>query len=60
MPDSQPLQTDTEPGIVHHVEHDLQAFVRRAQQEALGVFIDHDAGRIAVDAHLVLEPGALQ
>ena len=54
------LDADTQTGGVHHGEHGAHALVRRAQQPALRPVIVHDAGGIAVDAHLVLDGAALQ
>ena len=52
------LQADREPRLVHHGEHAGHAAVFLADQIADGaaaVAIDHDAGRRAVNAELVLE-----
>ena len=52
------LQADAEPRGVHHDEHRREALLRLADQPALGAVIVHDAGRVAVDAHLLLERAA--
>ena len=52
------LHADAEPRRVHHHEHRRQALVRLADQPAVGA-LEHDLrGRVAVDAHLVLEAAA--
>ena len=52
------LQADAEPRRVHHDEHRREALFRLADQPALRAVIVHDAGRVAVDAHLLLERAA--
>ena len=52
------LHGDAEPGAVHHHEHRGEAAVLLADQPALGAVEVHHAGRIAVDAHLVLDRAA--
>ena len=52
------LQADAQPRRVHHDEHRLEALLRLADQPALRAVIIHDAGRVAVDAHLLLERAA--
>ena len=54
----QPLQADAQPRRVHHDEHRRQAFFRLADQPALGAVIIQHAGRVAVDAHLLLDRAA--
>ena len=54
----QPLQADAQPRGVHHDEHRRQALFGLADQPAGGAVIVHDAGRIAVNAHLVLDRAA--
>ena len=54
----QPLHRDAEPRLVHHHEHALHALVFLADQPAGGAVIVHHAGRIAVNAHLVLDRAA--
>ena len=54
----QALQADAEARGVHHDEHRGEALLRLADQPALRAVIVHDAGRIAVDAHLVLDRAA--
>ena len=56
--DRQALQAGAQPRLVHHHEHGGHALVLSPDQPAFRPVIGHDAGRIAVDAHLVLEPGA--
>ncbi|MNS66040.1 hypothetical protein D3C72_992340 [compost metagenome] len=56
--DGQALQAGAEAGLVHDHEHVVHAPAFFADQPALGVLIGHDAGGVAVDAHLVLEAGA--
>ena len=57
--DRQALQAGAEPGLVHHHEHAGHALVLGSDQPAPGVLIGHDAGGIAVDAHLVFQARAL-
>src|SRR6185437_6993187 len=52
------LHGDAKPGLVHHHEHALHALVLFADQPAGGVVVVHYAGRIAVNAHLVLDRAA--
>jgi hypothetical protein len=52
------LNGHTEPRLVHHHEHGVEALVLRADEPAGGAVIVHDAGRIAVNAHLVLDRAA--
>ena len=54
----QPLQPDAEPRRVHHDEHRLQALLALADEPALRAVVVHHAGRVAVDAHLLLERAA--
>jgi hypothetical protein len=58
--DAQALHADTEPGAVHHHEHRIQALVRLTHQPAYRPIEDDLAGRVAVDAHLFLDAGAVQ
>ena len=58
LADRQALQADAEARLVHHREHGLQAAVRLAEQVAGRLVIVHDAGRVAVDAHLLLDGAA--
>ncbi len=61
--DGYPLRADSQPRRVHHHEHGGEAAVLLTHQpglRALVVAIDHDAGRGAVDAELVLDSGAAQ
>ena len=63
LADRHALRADREPRRVHHHEHGGEAAVLLADQpglRALVVAIDHDAGRGAVDAELVLDAGAAQ
>ena len=46
------LGANAKPGVVHHGEHGLQAAMRFADHLGLRPFIQHDAGRAAMDAHL--------
>ncbi|KIU01260.1 hypothetical protein QU39_00115, partial [Staphylococcus aureus] len=55
---AQPLETDAEPRGVHHDEHGGQALHLLADEPALGAVIVHHAGRVGVDAHLVLDRAA--
>ena len=55
---AQALDTDAEARRVHHDEHGGEALVLLADQPALGAIIVEDAGRIAVDAHLVFDRSA--
>ena len=52
------LDADAEPRLVHHREHGAQALVALADQPAGRALVVHDAGGIAVDAHLLLERAA--
>ena len=54
----QPLHADHQARRVHHGEHALEAFVRLADQPALGAFEVHHAGGRPLDAHLVLQATA--
>ena len=54
------LQAHAEPRRVHHDEHRREALLGLANQPPFRPVIVHDAGRIAVDAHLLLERAALQ
>ena len=56
--DAEPLQADAEPRRIHHDEHGRKALHLLADQPALGAVIVHHAGRIGVDAHLVLDRAA--
>ena len=47
------LQPHPKARFVHHGEHRAHALVQLAHQVARGTVIIHDAGRIAVDAHLL-------
>ncbi len=61
--DRHALRPDREPRRVHHHEHGGEAAVLLADQPGLRAFvlaIDHDAGRGAVNAELVLDSGAAQ
>src|ERR1700722_15286908 len=61
--DGYPLRADSQPGGVHHHKHGGEAAVLLAHQPgfcALVITVDHDAGRGAVDAELVLDSGAAQ
>ncbi|MPM13169.1 hypothetical protein SDC9_59524 [bioreactor metagenome] len=49
------LQADAETGLVHHREHCAHALVQVAEQPAGRAVIVHHAGRVAVDAHLLLD-----
>ena len=51
----QALQPDAQARRVHHDEHRRQALLGLADQPAGGAVIVHHAGRIAVDAHLLLD-----
>ncbi len=46
--------------LVHHHEHGVEALVLGTDEPARRPVIVHDAGRIAVDAHLVLDRAALE
>ena len=52
------LDADREPRLVHHHEHGVEAAIRLADEPARRAVIVHDAGRVAVDAHLVLDRAA--
>ena len=54
----QSLHRDAKPRLVHHHEHALHALVFLADQPAGGAVVVHDAGGIAVNAHLVLDRAA--
>ena len=60
FPHADALNADTEPGGVHHDEHALQALILLADQISGRPVIIHHAGRIAVDAHLVLDRPAAE
>src|SRR5690606_4876463 len=49
------LQPDAQPRLVHHGEHGAHAFVQVAQQPAARPVVVHDAGGVAVDAHLFFQ-----
>ncbi len=55
---SEALHADAEPRLIHHDEHRRHALVLFADQPADGVVEVQHAGRIAVDAHLVLDRAA--
>ena len=52
------LHGDAEPGAVHHHEHRREPTVFLADEPAFGGVEVHHAGRIGVDAHLVLDRAA--
>ena len=52
------LEADAEPGRVHHDEHRREALFRLADQPAGRLVIIEQAGRIAVNAHLLLDRAA--
>src|SRR5205085_6615994 len=52
------LKADAEAGGVHHDEHRSEALLRLADEIAGGFIVVEDAGRIAVDAHLLLDRAA--
>src|SRR6185437_2137657 len=54
-----PLETDGQPGGVHHGEHGGHPTVEVADQLALGGFVGHDAGGAAVEAELLLDADAV-
>ncbi len=56
--DAEALHADAEAGGVHHHEHRGHAAVELADQPALGAIEVHDAGRVGLDAHLVLDRAA--
>ena len=56
----QALQPDAEARGVHHDEHGREALLRLADEPALGAVVVHDAGRVAVDSHLLLERSAAE
>ena len=56
--DRQALQADAKAGFVHHHEHGVEALVLRADEIARRLVVVHDAGRVAVNAHLVLDRAA--
>ncbi len=56
--DGETLQAHAEAGFVHHHEHGVEALVLRADEIAGRAVIVHDAGRVAVNAHLVLDGAA--
>ncbi len=56
--DAQALHADAEARGVHHHEHRRHALVQLADQEALGAVEIHHAGRVGLDAHLVLDGAA--
>ncbi len=58
LADRQALQADAEARLVHHHEHGLQAAILLADEEALRLVVVHDAGGVAVDAHLLLDGAA--
>ena len=49
------LQSHAQARLVHHGEHGPHPLVQVAQQPAAGIVIVHDAGGVAVDAHLVFQ-----
>ena len=49
------LDADAEARLVHHHEHGVEAPVLLADEPALRAVVVHDAGGVAVDAHLVLD-----
>lgn len=56
---AQPLHPGAEPRVVHHGEHAVEAFVRLADQKALGpIEVQHAGGR-GLDPHLVLDGAAM-
>ena len=54
----QALDGDAEARAVHHHEHRGKAAMLLADQPALGAVVVEDGGRVAVDAHLVLDRAA--
>ena len=52
------LDGDAETRAVHHHEHGRQPAMLLADQPALGAVVIEDGGRVAVDAHLVLDRAA--
>ncbi len=52
------LQADPEAGRVHHDEHGGEALLGLADQPAGRIVVVQQAGRIAVDAHLLLDRAA--
>ncbi len=58
----QSLHADAQTGLVHHLEHDLHALPFFAQEEAHAFAVVAEAeraGRGTLDAHLVLDTGAV-
>ena len=53
--DAEALHADHQPLGVHHREHGVEAAPGLADQPAGGAVVVHHAGRLGVDAHLVLE-----
>ena len=49
------MHPDAQTRLVHHGEHGAHAFMLIAQQITCRVVIVHDAGRVAVDAHLLFD-----
>ena len=56
--ETEALHPDAEPRTVHHGEHCAHALVRLADQPATRVLEVHDACRVRLDAHLVLDRSA--
>ncbi|ESP62622.1 hypothetical protein SMITH_695 [Smithella sp. ME-1] len=59
---AEPLQTDHEPGFVHHLEHNLHTFTLVAQKLRIAIVVvtnGYHAGGGAADTHLVLDGGYL-
>ena len=54
----EPLHADAEPRLVHHREHGAKPLFRLADQPAGRAVVVHDAGGVAVDAHLLFDRAA--
>src|SRR5205085_7126504 len=52
------LKADAKAGRIHHDEHRGEALLGLADQPALRAVVVHDAGGVAMDAHLLLERAA--
>src|SRR5690606_6184433 len=58
LADRQALHANAQTRLVHHHEHRLEAAILGANQDSLGIVVVHDAGGVAVNAHLFLDGAA--